>query len=164
MDEYNFSFYFDVHSISQFLAENRFVTCTVSESQQNSRLGNIFIEKCWNNVKKSVNGKRKNPGQCKDNFGDPSTFKAPKKDVSQIFKDLNIVPDMGSDLQCALCPYKATQKGSLKIHYKLKHLGGADLTAVCSMCQKKCAMKSSLKRHLIQVHKLSSTDADKLLS
>ena len=88
-----------------------------------------------------------------------------QKDVSKIFKDLNLVPKMTSpsdDLQCALCSYRATQKSHLKTHYKLKHLGGADLAMNCNICEKKCSTKSNLKTHLIRVHKLSREDASKL--
>ena len=87
-----------------------------------------------------------------------------KKDVTQVFKDLNLLPSINTsdDLQCTLCTYKATQKGHLKTHYKLKHLGGADLVMHCSMCHKRCSTKSNLKAHLVSTHKMSKEDAIKL--
>ena len=88
---------------------------------------------------------------------------AQKKDIGTILKDMNILPETPNDLQCALCPYKATQKGNLKTHYKLKHLGGADLTMLCRLCQKKCSTKGSLKKHLLTVHNLSKEDSETFL-
>ena len=87
-----------------------------------------------------------------------------KKDISAVFKDLNLVPNLPNDLQCAVCPYKATQKSNLKTHYKLKHLGGADLTVLCRLCQKKCTTKGNLKSHLLRAHNLSKEDAASFLS
>ena len=46
-----------------------------------------------------------------------------RKDVHAALKDLNLMPQIGPDLGCSLCPYVATQKSHLKTHYKLKHLG-----------------------------------------
>ena len=88
----------------------------------------------------------------------------PNRDVGSIFKDLNLMPEIPDDLQCALCCYKATQKGHLKTHYQLKHLGGAGISATCSMCQQKFATRSSLKRHMMSTHKLTSEQAGKLMS
>ena len=85
-------------------------------------------------------------------------------DVGSALKSLNLVPAISNDLQCTLCPYKATQKGHLKTHYQLKHLGGGGLAVLCSVCQQKFATKSSCKKHMITVHQLSSQDASKLLS
>ena len=91
--------------------------------------------------------------------------KAAKKDVTQVFKDLNLLPALNSefdDLQCTLCTYKATMKGNLRTHYKLKHLNGADLSKECNMCQRRCTTKSNLKKHMVVVHKQSREDAIKL--
>ena len=88
-----------------------------------------------------------------------------KKDVTQVFKDLNLFPALNSvsdDLQCTLCSYNATMKTNLKTHYKLKHLNGADLSRDCNLCQKRCTTKSNLKAHLISVHKMTRDDAIKL--
>ena len=85
-------------------------------------------------------------------------------DVGSTLKSLNLVPVISNDLQCTLCPYKATQKGHLKTHYQLKHLGGGGLAVLCSICHQKFVTKSSCKKHMINVHQLSSEDASKLLS
>ena len=85
-------------------------------------------------------------------------------DVGSALKSLNLVPVISNDLQCTLCPYKATQKSNLKTHYQLKHLGGGGLAVLCSVCQQKFATKSSCKKHMITVHQLSSQDASKLLN
>ena len=87
-----------------------------------------------------------------------------RKDVQSALKDINLMPEMGNDLACSLCTYVATQKGNLKVHYKLKHLGGADLSMNCNLCQKVCTTKSNLKSHLISKHSLTREDASKLLS
>ena len=89
--------------------------------------------------------------------------KTVKKDVGSILQDLNIVPEIPDGLQCALCPYKATVKPSLKTHYQLKHLGGIGLSVHCTICQQKFSMKKSAKRHMMSVHNLSNENASKLL-
>ena len=86
------------------------------------------------------------------------------KDVGQVFKDLNLFPEIPNDLQCALCPYRATMKGNLKTHYKLKHLGGGGLAMNCTICEQKFATKGNLKRHMTKVHNLSGDNVDKLLA
>ena len=85
------------------------------------------------------------------------------RDVGSVLKKLNILPEVPDDLQCTLCPYKATAKNSLKTHYKLKHLGGGGLSVACAICEQTFSMKKSAKRHMIAVHKLSSDKAEKLL-
>ena len=87
-----------------------------------------------------------------------------RKDVQSALKDLNLIPEIGNELGCSLCSYVATQRGNLKVHYKLKHLGGADLQMNCNLCQKVCTTKSNLKSHMISKHGLSREDATKLLS
>ena len=86
------------------------------------------------------------------------------KDVGSVLKKLNIFPGDSDELQCTLCPYKATRKSHLKTHYQLKHLGGGGLAVICSICQQKCATKSSCKKHMMSVHKLSNENASKLLN
>lgn len=94
-----------------------------------------------------------------------TAFPVVKRDLNQVFKSLSLMPDIGrDDLQCALCSYKANQKHNLRTHYKLKHLGGADLSMLCSICQKRCKTKSNLRSHLVNFHKLSREDAIKLTS
>ena len=85
-----------------------------------------------------------------------------RKDVQTALKDLNLMPDIGADLACAMCPYIATQKGSLKIHYKLKHLGGADLIMTCQICQTKLKTRSYMKKHYMKVHKLLENAAQNM--
>ena len=83
------------------------------------------------------------------------------KDGGEILKDLNLVPSVTSsadEIQCALYSYRATRKTHVKTHYKLKHLGGADLCKNCSICWKKCTTKSNLKAHLVGAHKLTRMD------
>ena len=92
-----------------------------------------------------------------------TTAKPVKKDVGVIFKDLNLIPEIPDDLQCALCVYKATQKGNLKTHYKLKHLGGGGLTCKCAICSQKFSTKGNLKKHLIRCHNLTNEKAASLL-
>ncbi len=66
-------------------------------------------------------------------------------DVTQVLKDLNILREMWSDLQCRLCPYKAIQRGN---HYKLMHLGGADLTKTLSLVSEKAYNERQLWKAL----------------
>ena len=84
-------------------------------------------------------------------------------DVGSVLKKLNILPEVPDDLQCTLCPYKATAKNSLKTHYKLKHLGGGGLAVDCPICKQRFSLKKNTKRHMISAHQLSSEHASKLL-
>ena len=101
-------------------------------------------------------------GKCAKKFS--TSNMAVQKDVGSFMKDLNIIPDIPNDLQCVMCPYKATMKGNLKIHVQLKHLGGVGVSATCTMCEQKFATRGSLKRHMISAHKLNSDQATKLMS
>ena len=86
-----------------------------------------------------------------------------RKDVQTALKDLNLMPQMGSDLACSMCAYVARRKGDLKIHYKLKHLGGADVIFDCSICMRKIKTKYSLKVHYKRVHGLKDDAAHNLI-
>ena len=87
-----------------------------------------------------------------------------RKDVHTALKDLNLMPNIGtSDLACSMCPYVATQKSNLKIHYKLKHLGGADVIFDCSICSAKIKTKSNLKTHYRGKHKLGEDAVQRLM-
>ena len=133
--------------------------CEILESYSKQTFGRLQVMRSQVENSKSVRSfKRKQ----NTTFAQPP--KAPKKDVSQIFEDLNIVPQLSSDLQCAMCSYRATTKASLKVHYKLKHLGGADLVETCHICKKSIKMKKALKRHLMNVHKLDEPAAQKMIS
>ena len=96
----------------------------------------------------------------RQNFTQPN--KIVRNDIESSLKDLNLLPQIGSNLACAMCPYVATVRSSLKTHYKLKHLGGADLAVNCSICSKRCTTKGNLVAHIIAVHKLTREDAHKL--
>ena len=61
---------------------------------------------------------------------DGATYRA-GPDMISIFKDLNLVQEIPNNLQCTLCPYKATRKGNLKVHYQMEHLGGHGVSATC---------------------------------
>ena len=86
-----------------------------------------------------------------------------RKDVHTALKDLNLMPQIGSDLACSMCPYISKRKGDLKVHYKLKHLGGADLIFDCAICSMKIKTKPSLKTHYKRVHSLADDAAKKLM-
>ena len=95
------------------------------------------------------------------NVKDPNS---PRHNIHQIFKEMNILPELPNGLQCALCPYKATQKGNLKVHYQMKHLGGVGISEMCTICKQTCANRSSLKRHMMKTHNLTSEQSAKLMS
>ena len=159
------SFYdFDLHIDASLLSTEIILDCDIFAKTSGTFIGSPTVQEKERNDKVVL--KRVTPPTVTRNLvckvAKQQNLVMPKKEVSQVFKELNIVPDVGSDLQCALCAYVATQKGHLKTHYKLKHLGGADLTMICSMCQKKCTTKSNLKAHLIGVHKMTREDAVKL--
>ena len=163
MDGISVSFCLYFEKVSKLFTKIPTMICNLFEDTElSSFVGTLELQNCQLDAKKNSGGlKRKKEIAC---LGGSSYAKTVKKDVGQIFEDLNIVPDMGSGLQCALCPYVASQKGNLKTHYKLKHLGGADLAVNCSMCQKRCTTKGNLKRHLMQVHSMSVNDAAKLIN
>ena len=106
------------------------------------------------------------------NCSNPKVLKRPsvqqrvakQQNVETFMKNLNIIPEISDDMQCAMCSYKATRKANLKVHVQLKHLGGIGVSVNCSICQQKVATKSNLKRHLISAHKLPSDQATKLIS
>ena len=87
-----------------------------------------------------------------------------RKDAHTALKALNLMPEIGSDLACASCSYIATQKGNLKTHYKLKHLGGADLLITCQLCSIQIKTKQNIKKHYIRVHCLSEAAAQSMAS
>ncbi|XP_075262752.1 uncharacterized protein LOC142354362 isoform X2 [Convolutriloba macropyga] len=65
---------------------------------------------------------------------------------------------------CAMCSYIATQKHSLKTHYKLKHLGGGDLVMTCQICKVKLKTKGYMKKHYMTVHKLDDNVAQNMVN
>ena len=87
-----------------------------------------------------------------------------KKDIHTALEDLDLLPQLGSDLGCSMCPYIATKKSHLKTHYKLKHLGGADLIMTCQICSTKVKTKSYMKKHYMTVHNLTDTAAQNMAS
>ena len=137
-------------------------------------VGFLECRKSRNDVKpmNSVTGLKrsvatpKSPSKTKSSKADssPQNVPAGRKDIHSALKDLDLLPQMGSDLGCSMCPYVATKKSHLKRHYKLKHLGGADLAVNCSICSKKCSTKSNLVAHIVAVHKLTRQDALKLVN
>ena len=88
----------------------------------------------------------------------------PRKDVHTALKDLNLMPQFGNDLACSMCPYIATRKDNLKTHYKLKHLGGADLVMTCQICSIQVKTKSYMKKHYMKVHNLTDSAAQNMAS
>ena len=168
MDDVGFTLSLDYFSMELLLNKREPSFCTIFDSQSLTNMGILLIEKNVSHVeplfKSSLKRKVANVSVASPAFNDQHQSKVPKKDVGQIFKEMKLVPEMGSDLQCSLCPFLASHKSSLKTHYKLKHLGGADLAMNCSMCEQRFVTKGSLKRHLVNIHKLSSTDAQKILS
>merc|ERR1712226_417795 len=164
-----------------YLTRNAIVYSIVEKNDETNRLSigelklSLDPEPAWNEV---VNLKR--PLVCKSDVNSSTSkpkiaktsrpLKAvpshvvPGKNVGEILQNLNILPEIPNDLQCALCPYKATAKSSLKTHYQLKHLGGVGLSVSCTICQQSFSMKKSAKRHMMSVHSLSSENVDKLLN
>ena len=146
--------------------EHPSLLCDILESQSKLILGCLRFTR----IRQSSHLETSKLANCQSFKRKPSTRlnvsspKVPKRDVSQIFQDLNIVPQLSSDLQCAMCAYIATTKSSLRVHYKLKHLGGADLIETCPLCKKSIKMRKALKKHLINVHKLDENAAQKMIS
>ena len=97
-------------------------------------------------------------------FDADSSLKIVRKDVHTALKDLNLMPQIGSDLACSMCPYISKRKGDLKVHYKLKHLGGADLIMTCQICSIQVKTKSYMKKHYMKVHNLTDTAAQNMAS
>ena len=63
---------------------------------------------------------------------------------------------------CPNCSYVATDKSSLKVHYRLKHMGGAGLIEICKICHLRIKTKGGMKKHYINVHHLSEANAKQL--
>ena len=179
----NFSITFNLIMFDQILDFEQLNVFDILGGPDQVKVGNLEVERCSDMVDPSKHlkhlsqtipssGKRQNVNpviaqrNSKAVKSDRQSVHAlVQKDVGKIFKDLNLVPSVASpsdDLQCALCTHRASHKNNLKTHYKLKHLGGADLAMSCSICQKKCTTKSNLEKHMIVVHKLSREDAIRL--
>ena len=152
------------------------ISCDLVDKVNRTNMGDILFETSLTPL--SVENKGKNaavkrslaPKIGHQFFSSKTSKTAPQttnaqNNVTKALTDLDLMPSIESNnLQCTLCSYKATLKSNLKTHYKLKHLGGADLSMCCSLCQKRCTTKGNLKSHLINLHKLSKEDAIKLTS
>ena len=108
----------------------------------------------------------KSPPKAKSSKADsvPQNVPAGRKDFHSALKDLDLLPQIGSDLGCSMCPYVATKKSHLKTHYKLKHLGGADLIMTCQICSTQIKTRSSMKKHYMKMHNLSNVAAQNMTS
>ena len=131
----------------------------ISESSSTNQVDPIFASK-----RKPSNSVYPINGNAKSAKKFSTSVMAVQKDVGSFMKDLNIIPDIPNDLQCVMCPYKATMKANLKRHVQLKHLGGVGISATCTMCEQKFATRGSLKRHMMSAHNLNSEQASKLMS
>ena len=158
--------YLDSHCLEDIMERYSSLACEVLEASYKLSIGSLYLQTADLVLPKASQHLPKNAKRKTSDFQSGSAFcpKQQKKDVGQIFQELKIIPDVGSDLQCALCPYKATQKPHLKTHYKLKHLGGADLIMNCQICKRSIKTKSALKKHIIQVHGLDEEAARKLIN
>ena len=90
-------------------------------------------------------------------FRENRTLIGNQKDPHGIFQSL--VPHLPSDLECSKCDYVTTNKGSLIVHYKLRHLGGADLIMTCQICHKQVKTRSYMLKHYRKIHNLTNEAA-----
>ncbi len=90
-----------------------------------------------------------------------STFDDLHKDLT----DFNLISDFSnSSLCCKMCDYVATRRFNLKTHYKLKHLGGADLVMQCQICDVSVKTKGTMKKHYMKKHNLKEMAAENMCS
>ena len=172
-------FNFDVHEFNQFFDATRLNTFGIWYPIGRSKIGDVIVENVFQDSLQETKTHSspitpnllKRTSMTSIKTGKSQKLNQPNqlvsKDVGQVFKDLNLVPNVSAgddELQCALCSYRAGYKSHLKTHYKLKHLGGADLTVSCSICKKRCTTKSNLRSHIVSFHKMSRDDAVKLTS
>ncbi len=96
----------------------------------------------------------------------PSSSSASGKSLNAFANDLetlNLIPEMSnSDLSCKVCSYVATKKSNLKVHYQLKHLGGAGLIMKCQICGTTVKTKAYIKKHYMSVHNLTESAAQNM--
>ena len=158
----------DFDSIQNFFFHSPSICCQLVEGKTGFVFGNVNFQETDCQPRLDAKNKRsvQQASKRKFYFSDNNTIcaKQPKRDVGKVFEELNLIPDVGSDLQCMMCSYKATQKPHLKTHYKLKHLGGADLIIDCPICKKSIKTKSNLKKHLMKIHDLDDAAATKMIS
>ena len=146
----------------------------IQEISNETLVGFLECRKSANDVKsmKSVTGLKRSlstlkiPPKAKSSKADsgPQNVPAGRKDIHSALKDLDLLPQIGPDLGCSMCPYVATKKSHLKTHYKLKHLGGADLIMTCQICSTQVKTKSYMKKHYMKVHNLSEVAAQNMTS
>ena len=85
-----------------------------------------------------------------------------RKDIQTALTDLNLLPEFDfADRACSMCSYVAKAKGSLRIHYQLKHFGGAGLIQDCKLCPAKVKTKGGIKKHYMRKHDLPEHTAIK---
>ena len=176
LDKINSTIEIDVHFSGPFFANfqlepNNFLECYLLDKERLSDVGLLTCRHLskpenteFKNLKRKIEELQKHPPKSKRSSIIQQPLSVPRKDVHTALKDLNLMPQMGSDLACSMCPYIATQKGNLKVHYKLKHLGGADLIMTCQICGIQVKTKSYMKKHYMAVHNLSEPAAQNIVS
>ena len=176
LDKINTTIEIDVHFSESFFenyrqAANNFLECYLLDKERLSDVGLLTCRHLskpenteFKNLKRKIEELQKHPSKSKRSSIIQHPLSVPRKDVHTALNDLNLMPQMGSDLACSMCPYIATQKGNLKVHYKLKHLGGADLIMTCKICGLQMKTKGVLKRHYMNVHCLSDCTAQNMMS
>ena len=166
-----FSLHFNENYINDiFHYGEKLLELFIQETRNRTLVGFLECRKSEPDVKSmnSVAGLKrslltpKSPSKAKSVKGD--SVPAGRKDIHSALKDLDLLPQIGSDLGCSMCPYIAKQKSHLKTHYKLKHLGGADLIMTCQICSTQVKTKSYMKKHYMKVHNLSDVAAQNMTS
>ena len=167
-----FSLDFDIEALRFFEEFQRPLNCEVIETSSHFSLGNLQCEPvsilrlptpAFQPVKRPLPS-FKQKGSKKTKVEPSSSMSPPQISVSS-FNPIELMPKLSDvDKRCPTCSHVASSKTNLKVHYKLVHLGGADLAVNCSLCQTRCTTKGNLKIHLMGKHKLSKENASKLLN
>ena len=175
----HFNFFFAEQFWTNYLTDTNCseqnLRCFVTDEKTSSIVGILLFDsvatECQNLPPQSNASNFKRRNSCstgnevlKKKFTVESTEQVIRKDVHTALKDLNLMPQISSDLACSMCPYISKRKGDLKVHYKLKHLGGADLIMTCQICSIQVKTKSYMKKHYIKVHNLTESAAQNMTS
>ena len=143
------------------------ITCSFVDVVSGTGIGNVFIRKSLSvednqakeKIVRKIKRKHTDVSQTRTTKANP-VVPVKRKDIETALTDLNLIPEIDySETACSMCPYVATARGSLKIHYKLKHFGGAGLIETCEICNTQVKTKGGMKKHYIKVHHLSEDAA-----